>query len=159
VPTTDVSVGRVVVKIVVILRKGKSVMRNFKSLSVWLCLAALTLAGCLVNSSDTDKANLNSEINTQVVSEIRAAIPAPEPVSVLQHIGGLYRLETTLPLAEVVTFYRTEYSQRGAAERVAETTISSTSAVLVFDGDPSGKVVQVQITQNDAKTLITVELK
>lgn len=134
-------------------------MRNSKRVLAWLCIAALALTGCGGQMSEAELGELNSEISTQIVSEIRHEIPAPEPVTVLQHIGGLYRLETTLPLTDVVTFYRTAYTQRGATERVAETTITNTSATLVFDGDTSGKVVQVRLAPNNTNTAITVELK
>jgi hypothetical protein len=45
---------------------------------------------------------------------------------------------------EAIHFFRQEYTARGYAEREASTIVSKGIFSMVFDGDPSGKVVVIQ---------------
>ena len=52
--------------------------------------------------------------------------------------------QTSMPLIEVVEFYRGEFEKAGYVEREITTVIDDTTFSIVWDGHPSGKALVVQ---------------
>ncbi|MCC6300690.1 MAG: hypothetical protein IT314_15480 [Anaerolineales bacterium] len=67
---------------------------------------------------------------------------------------------TKLPQADVLKFYRDEYVSRGYTERALLTVVEDSVFSVVFDGDPSGKVVVIQsVDLGDGSSTVAISLQ
>lgn len=129
-----------------------------------LVIMAAFLVGCGSEPSKETKESLKdgiggliSDINNEVVSEIRKKFPLPDPVVVNNGHNDVVNITTTLPLDKVVDFYRKAYSEKGFSE-IEGSAITSDSAKLAFrkSGD---KDVSIEATRNDNETKVRLEKK
>jgi hypothetical protein len=71
--------------------------------------------------------------------------PLPPKVENLTELSDeAINYQTSMPLTEVVEFYRGEFESAGYDERDITTVINDTTFSIVWDGHPSGKALVVQ---------------
>ena len=124
---------------------------------IWV-VVALT-AACVGNLNPEEQGQLNNQISTEVVGEIRKTYPLPEPAFIINHVGDTVNFRTSLTVEEVVTFYRSAFEPLGLTERTDATAVENDSAEIVFEDPSGGKSVHIQITQSDSDTRVKLEKK
>src|SRR6185369_15879263 len=114
---------------------------DVKAIKIYFMLFVATalLVSCESESSKETKQGLKegigrliSDINNQVVSEIRKKFPLPDPVVINSGHNDVVNLTTTLTLDKVVEFYRKAYGERGFSEITEASAVTSDSAKLAF---------------------------
>jgi hypothetical protein len=130
-----------------------------------LLIMAAFLAACGSEPSKETKESLKdgiggliSDINNEVVTEIRKKFPIPDPVVINNGHNDVVNITTTLPLDKVVEFYRKAYSEKGFSEVSEAAAVSSESAKLTFRKSGE-KDVSVEATKNDNETKVRLEKK
>jgi hypothetical protein len=129
----------------------KIVIRYF----VPFCIAFL-LSSCNSNVAyDVKKevSGLTSEINTEILNEIRKSYPLPDPVTIRNAHNDDVNYTTTLTVEKVVEFYRQAYMQKGFAE-LEGSTVSSDSANLAFRDGSGGKTVHIMAENGNGETKV-----
>jgi hypothetical protein len=128
-----------------------------------LVIMAAFLVGCGSEPSKETKESLKdgiggliSDINNEVVSEIRKKFPLPDPVVVNNGHNDVVNITTTLPLDKVVEFYRKAYSEKGFSEISDAAAVTSDSAKMVFRKSGE-KDVSIEATKNDNETKVRLE--
>jgi hypothetical protein len=93
---------------------------------------------------------------TEVLATAEAIEVAPAPAADvpfpvtpdaknLMNVAGTVNYQTSMSVDDVVAFYRQQLLAKGYVEREITTVIEGGIASLVFDGDPSGKALVVQV--------------
>ena len=85
--------------------------------------------------------------------------PMPADAQVYDFSGGAATFQTNSSVADVVAFYRQELAARGYTERAINTVVEEQFASLVFDGDPSGIELVVQVTGMGEMSIVNVRLE
>jgi len=87
--------------------------------------------------------------------------PMPDNVSNLTDMGnGSVNFQTSLSLKDTIQFYRDAFTTQGLTERTANTSITSTTFSLVFDGDPGGQAIVVQgVDLGNGKTNVNIRFE
>ncbi|MCD4674285.1 MAG: hypothetical protein K8R77_16605 [Anaerolineaceae bacterium] len=110
-------------------------------------------------------------ISTEVLSSAEEAMddvvtdagdspyPVPDDAQNLMNLDGVINYQTSLTLDEVVAFYRQALAAQGYTERTINTVIEAGVASLVFDGDPSGKALVVQVVSLGESSNVNVRLE
>ena len=92
-----------------------------------------------------------------------AAADVPFPVTPdaknLMNVAGTVNYQTSMSVDEVVAFYRQQLLAKGYVEREITTVIEGGIASLVFDGDPSGKALVVQVVGVGDASNVNVRLE
>ena len=92
-----------------------------------------------------------------------AADDVPFPVTPdaknLMNVAGTVNYQTSMSVDEVVAFYRQQLLAKGYVEREITTVIEGGIASLVFDGDPSGKALVVQVVGVGDASNVNVRLE
>ncbi|MDX9864178.1 MAG: hypothetical protein RBT34_05165 [Anaerolineaceae bacterium] len=117
---------------------------------------------------DAQNDELNDTIN-QMLEEAAGAMdgadpdqvpyPMPADAQIYDFSGGMVTFQTNMPVANVVAFYRQELAARGYTERTINTLVDEQVASLVFDGDPSGIELVVQVTGMGEMSIVNVRLE
>jgi len=85
--------------------------------------------------------------------------PMPGDAQIYDYSGGMVTFQANMNVAGVVAFYRQELTARGYTERTINTVVSDEVANLVFDGDPSGNALVVQVTGMGDMSIVNVRLE
>jgi hypothetical protein len=86
--------------------------------------------------------------------------PMPDDASNVINIAGVTNFQTKLSLDDAMNFYRDQLGKDGYTERTDLTVTASGTFSMVFDGDPSGKVLTVQgVDLGDGTTNIAISLQ
>lgn len=85
--------------------------------------------------------------------------PMPADAQVYDYSGGMVTYQTNMSVADVVAFYRAELGAKGYTERTVNTMVEEQVASLVFDGDPSGTELVVQVTGMGDMSIVNVRLE
>ena len=85
--------------------------------------------------------------------------PMPADAQIYDYNGGMVTFQTNMNVAAVVDFYRQELGARGYTERTINTMVDEQVASLVFDGDPSGTELVVQVTGMGDMSIVNVRLE
>ena len=85
--------------------------------------------------------------------------PMPADAQIYDFSGGMVTFQANMNVAGVVDFYRQELAARGYTERTINTVIDEQVASLVFDGDPSGIELVVQVTGMGDMSIVNVRLE
>jgi hypothetical protein len=130
-----------------------------------LLIVVAALVACSSEPSKETKESLKdglggliSEINDQVVTEIRKKFPLPDPVVINNGHNDVVNITTTLPLEKVVDFYRKAYTEKGFSEVAESAAIRSDLAKLAFRKSGE-KDVSVEATKGDNETKVRLEKK
>lgn len=96
----------------------------------------------------------------QAADPSQVPYPMPADAQVYEYSGGMVTFQTNMNVAGVVDFYRQELAARGYTERTINTAVDEQFASLVFDGDPSGIELVVQVTgMGDNMSIVNVRLE
>ena len=98
-----------------------------------------------------------SALDTVDPSEV--PYPMPADAQIYNYSGGMVTFQTNMNVAGVVDFYRAELAARGYTERTINTVVDEQVASLVFDGDPSGTELVVQVTGMGEMSIVNVRLE
>jgi hypothetical protein len=85
--------------------------------------------------------------------------PMPADAQVYDYSNGMVTFQTNMNVAGVVDFYRQALSAQGYTERTINTVVDEQIASLVFDGDPSGIELVVQVTGMGDMSIVNVRLE
>jgi hypothetical protein len=139
---------------------------DVKATRIYFALLIMTafLAACGSEPSKETKESLKdgiggliSDINNEVVTEIRKKFPLPDPVVINNGHNDVVNITTTLPLDKVVDFYRKAYSEKGFSE-IEGSAVTSDSAKLAFRKSGE-KDVSIEATKNGDETKVRLEKK
>jgi len=138
-----------------------------KVIKIYFMMLAVTalLVSCGSEPSKETKQGLKegiggliSDINNEVVSEIRKKFPLPDPVVVNNGHNDVVNITTTLPLDKVVDFYRKAYSEKGFSEVSESGAVTADAAKLLFRKSGE-KDVSVEATKSGDETKVKLEKK
>ena len=107
---------------------------------------------------------------TEVLATAEAIEVAPAPAADvpfpvtpdaknLMNDAGKINYQTSMSVDDVVAFYRQQLLAKGYVEREITTVIEGGIASLVFDGDPSGKALVVQVVGVGDASNVNVRLE
>jgi hypothetical protein len=107
---------------------------------------------------------------TEVLATAEAIEVAPAPAADvpfpvtpdaknLMNVAGTVNYQTSMSVDDVVAFYRQQLLAKGYVEREITTVIEGGIASLVFDGDPSGKALVVQVVGVGDASNVNVRLE
>jgi hypothetical protein len=84
--------------------------------------------------------------DAEAVTDYDTVFPLPADVQNFAGEGGegSINYQTTLPLADLLTFYRDELTAQGLVERDIVTVVSDAMISIVFDGSENGKALVIQ---------------
>lgn len=102
---------------------------------------------------------LVSDINKEVVTDIRKSFPLPDQYSTLNHHNDVLNFTTPMSVENVVTFYRQEYAKQGFTEIAENSKLSADSATTAFKNASGGKTVYLQVDKTDSGSKVRVEKK
>ena len=72
-------------------------------------------------------------------------------------VNGTIIYQVNMSLADVMAFYRTEYTSLGLTERELLTVVSDSTFSIVFDGSPNGMAVVIQgVDLGGGKTNVSI---
>ena len=80
-------------------------------------------------------------------ANLESDFPIPDDVdsnSIMELGNSAINFQTSLSMADAVSFYRTTFTELGYVEREINTTIEDATFSMVFDGPPSGKAIVIQ---------------
>lgn len=137
--------------------------------NVTLAIAALALAAlaCEASLPEGTQATVEAGVN-QVVAvglaefEAQTGIPMPDmgEISNISVEDGALNFQVEAEFEVVVDYYRKAALAAALSERELNTSITDTSASLVFDGSETGKAVVIQIVDlGDGKVNVNVRLE
>src|SRR2546425_7623898 len=115
---------------------------------IMLAVSAALSTACSRGSTQGVR-QLVTEINDDVVNEVRKSYPLPEGTVINNTHGDTVNYTTTLPVDKVVDFYRKVYAKLGINEISEVADVSSYSASIVFRNPTGGKNVYIQIERSD----------
>ena len=102
---------------------------------------------------------LASDINKEVVTDIRKSFPLPDQYSTLNQHNDVLNFTTPMSVEDVVTFYRQEYAKQGFTEIAENSKLSADSATTAFKNASGGKTVYLQVDKTDSGSRVRVEKK
>jgi len=125
--------------------------------------------GLLEDAQDGDLDAMGDAID-QMLDEATSAMegmdpsqvpyPMPADAQVYDFSGGAATFQTNMNVAGVVDFYRQTLGAQGYTERTINTVVDEQVASLVFDGDPSGIELVVQVTGlGDNMSIVNIRLE
>jgi len=83
--------------------------------------------------------------------------PIPAGVENMMDVNGTIIYQVNMSLADVMAFYRTEYTSLGLTERELLTVVSDSTFSIVFDGSPNGMAVVIQgVDLGGGKTNVSI---
>lgn len=85
--------------------------------------------------------------------------PVPDGAENLMNIEGNVNFQVAMSVDGVVAFYRQTLTSQGYKERDITTVIEDGIASIVFDGDPSGKALVVQVVTLGENSNVNVRLE
>jgi hypothetical protein len=145
-------------------------MKAFKS-HLLILLVAVLLTACdsggsgggsgeqIKNGVKDGISGLVSDINKEVVTDIRKSFPLPDQYSTLNHHNDVLNFTTPMSGEDVVSFYRREYAKQGFTEIAENSKVSADSATTVFKNASGGKTVYLQVDKTDSGSKVRVEKK
>lgn len=77
--------------------------------------------------------------------DFETEFPIPDGATNAVVVAGVLNYTSSLPIDELVEYYRNEFSAQGLTERTQSTSIDDGVVNLIFDGHPSGKAIIVQM--------------
>jgi len=87
-------------------------------------------------------------------------IPDDPSVAVVLQTSEMVNYQITMSIDDLLAYYRSELEAQGYTEREGLTVIDQGVASIVFDGDPSGKALVVQMVDlGDGGTNVNVRLE
>ena len=132
-------------------------------------VVATEAANAAEGMQDSETADAMGDAINQMLEEATAGMegldpsqipyPMPADAQVYDFSGGMVTFQTNMNVASVVDFYRVELAARGYTERTANTLVDEQVASLVFDGDPSGTELVVQVTGMGDMSIVNVRLE
>jgi len=131
--------------------------------------AAGIAEGAIEDAQDGEMSDSMDDAINQMLEEATSAMegmdasdipyPMPDDAQVYDYNGGMVTFQTNMNVAGVVAFYRAELGARGYTERTVNTMVDEQVASLVFDGDPSGIELVVQVTGMGDMSIVNVRLE
>lgn len=92
--------------------------------------------------------------------KIETEFPMPEDAFDAMDLNGTISFKTGMKQADLIAFYRDEFTKAGYKEREITTTITDTIFSLVFDGHANGKGIVVQaVDLGDGSTNVTLRFE
>jgi len=139
-------------------------MNRYRISLALMVLALATLAcnalggsGNKIPAVSTEPANVpNGSSNTTTV---KTDFPMTDDAYNANVSDGSLLYFTKMSQADLMKFYRDEYTAKGYKERELLTVTSDTTFSMVFDGDPSGKAVVIQsVDLGDGSRTVAIRL-
>jgi hypothetical protein len=91
---------------------------------------------------------------------VETEFPLPDTVNNLTDVMGSIVFQTDMSMEETIAFYRNAFTAEGYTERDLLTSITDTTASLVFDGHTSGQAIVLQIVVlSETSTNVTLRLE
>ncbi|MDH5508338.1 MAG: hypothetical protein OEZ02_14030 [Anaerolineae bacterium] len=120
-------------------------------------LACGNFGNVVENAVDDAKERAKDAVEQAVKDAIAQALdevglPVPEEIDTIEISSGAVSFQTDTSVDNLVLFFRASALAQSLTERQALTSISATSATLVFDGHESGKAIVVQIVMVASST-------
>lgn len=115
---------------------------------LFLILAVLMIASLscgLFGGSDSSGVGDSPSTVAGGSSEYDTEFPLPPDVDNFMDLGDdSINYQTSMPLTDVIEFYREAFAAAGYDERDITTAITDTTFSIVWDGHPNGKAIVVQ---------------
>jgi hypothetical protein len=115
---------------------------------LFLILAVLMIASLscgLFGGSDSSGVGDSPATVAGGSSEYDTEFPLPPDVENFMDLGDdSINYQTSMPLTDVIEFYREAFAAAGYDERDITTAITDTTFSIVWDGHPNGKAIVVQ---------------
>ncbi len=127
--------------------------------------AASAAEGAIENAQEGELDDAINQMLEDAASALDAVDPSevpypmPADAQIYNYSGGMVTFQTNMNVASVVDFYRAELAARGYTERTINTVVDEQVASLVFDGDPSGTELVVQVTGMGEMSIVNVRLE
>jgi hypothetical protein len=109
------------------------------------------------------QATLEAELEEAGVNmgeNVDTEFPLPDSVNNLTDAMGTIIFQTDMTLDETIAFYRNTFAEKGYTERDLLTSITDTTASLVFDGHESGQAIVLQlVVLGESNTNVTLRFE
>ncbi len=100
------------------------------------------------------------EAGVNIGENVDTEFPLPDSVNNLTDAMGTLIFQTDMTLDETIAFYRSAFAEKGYTERDLLTSITDTTASLVFDGHESGQAIVLQlVVLGESNTNVTLRFE